>query len=193
MPLQHIDSLLQDFHHLATVFFQENNQTIRQLIKVMVQALEGGQKLIFFGNGGSAAQAQHLAAEFVNRFLIDRQPLAALALTCDSSVVTSIANDYRFDDIFLRQLQALGRPGDVAVGLSTSGTSVNVTRALEYAGKHQLITAGFLGNDGGTCKQACDYPLVVNSSDTPRIQEVHLLLGHLLCEVVEREVCTRTC
>ena len=193
MELNHISRLLDDIKSLGESFFREHDSGFRQAIAACGRALKQGQTIFFFGNGGSASQAQHLAAELVNRFLLNREPLAAMALTCDSSVLTSIANDFAFKDIFRRQLQALGKPGDVAVGLSTSGTSENVALALEYARKAGLITIGFLGNDGGSCKNHCDFPLVVDSTDTPRIQEIHLLLGHILCEQVEQEVCTRKC
>lgn len=193
MELKNIPGLLDDFKTLAESFFKEHESLLSQLIAVSSQALEQGQTIFFFGNGGSASQAQHLAAELVNRFLFNREPLAAIALTCDSSVLTSIANDFDFRDIFRRQLQGLGKPGDIAIGLSTSGTSENISMALEYARKTGLTTVGFLGNDGGRCQEHCDFPLTVRSNDTPRIQEIHLLLGHILCEQIEREVCTRAC
>jgi len=193
MELKNIPGLLDDFKTLAESFFKGHESLLSQLIAVSSQALEQGQTIFFFGNGGSASQAQHLAAELVNRFLFNREPLAAIALTCDSSVLTSIANDFDFRDIFRRQLQGLGKPGDIAIGLSTSGTSENISLALEYARKAGLTTVGFLGNDGGRCQEHCDFPLTVRSSDTPRIQEIHLLLGHILCEQIEREVCTRAC
>ncbi|MEA2108362.1 MAG: SIS domain-containing protein [Pseudomonadota bacterium] len=193
MELKNIPRLLDEVKTLGESFFKEHESPLNQLIASCSQALEQGQTIFFFGNGGSASQAQHLAAELVNRFLFNREPLAAIALTCDSSILTSIANDFDFRDIFRRQLQALGKPGDVAIGLSTSGTSENVALALQYAKKAGLITAGFLGNDGGRCKDHCDFPLTVRSSDTPRIQEIHLLLGHILCEQVERKVCIKSC
>ena len=193
MEMNKIPQLLDEYKTLAESFFKKHESLLSQLINTCSQALEQGKTIFFFGNGGSASQAQHLAAELVNRFLINRQPLAAIALTCDTSILTSIANDFDFCDIFRRQLQALGKPGDVAIGLSTSGTSENVALALQYAQKAGLVTAGFLGNDGGSCKNHCDFPLTVGSCDTPRIQEIHLLLGHILCEQVERHVCTRSC
>lgn len=193
MELNNIPRLLDDCKTLADSFFTGYNGLLGQLVVTCSQALEQGQTIFFFGNGGSASQAQHLAAELVNRFLLDRQPLAAIALTCDSSILTSIANDFNFRDIFRRQLQALGKPGDVAIGLSTSGASENVTLALQYAQKAGLVTVGFLGKDGGNCKNHCNFPLIVNSTDTPRIQEIHLLLGHILCEQIERKVCIKSC
>jgi D-sedoheptulose 7-phosphate isomerase len=152
------------------------------------QALRNGKKVLFFGNGGSATQAQHLAAELINRFLLDRKPLAAVALTPDAAVITSIGNDYDFSEIFSRQILGLGRPGDIAIALSTSGTSENIIKGLEQARAGGMTTIGFLGRDGGRCLEICDIALLVPATDTARIQEVHLLLGHLLCGQVEKEL-----
>ncbi|MBW1646393.1 MAG: SIS domain-containing protein [Deltaproteobacteria bacterium] len=193
MLLGKIDQACHDLRLLQDRFFADHQAMLTELCRVMGATLAGGGTIFFFGNGGSAAQAQHLAAEFVNRFLLDRQPLAAMALTSDAAVLTSIANDYDFSDVFRRQLAGLARPGDLAVGISTSGNSANVARALEYAREQRLVTVGFLGRDGGRCRSLCDFPLVVASDQTPRIQEVHLLLGHLLCELVESQLCTRRC
>ena len=152
------------------------------------RALQNGHKVIFFGNGGSAAQAQHLAAELINRFCFDRAPLAALALTPDAAVTTSIGNDYSFSEIFSRQLRGLGRAGDVAVALSTSGTSDNITTALLKARELQMHTVAFLGRDGGDALALCDNAILVEGQNTARIQEAHLLLGHLLCEAIEKSI-----
>ena len=151
-------------------------------------ALQQGKKILFFGNGGSATQAQHLAAELINRFLLDRRPLAALALTCDSAVVTSIANDYSFSELFVRQLEGLGQAGDIAIALTTSGTSANIIAGLKRARELKMTTIGLLGRDGGDCLELCDIALLVPSNNTARIQEIHLLLGHLLCGLVEKEM-----
>jgi D-sedoheptulose 7-phosphate isomerase len=153
-----------------------------------VRALQSGHKIIFFGNGGSATQAQHLAAELINRFCFDRAPLAALALTPDAAVTTSIGNDYSFNEIFSRQLSGLGRAGDVAVALSTSGTSNNISTALFKARELQIHTIAFLGRDGGDCLKLCDNAILVSGQNTARIQEAHLLLGHLLCEAIEKNI-----
>ena len=151
-------------------------------------ALKEGKKILFFGNGGSATQAQHLAAELINRFILDRRPLAALALTSDSAVTTSISNDYSFTELFVRQLEGLGQTGDIAIALSTSGTSANIAAGLQCARKLKMTTIGLLGRDGGDCLKLCDIALLVPATDTARIQEIHLLLGHLLCGLVEKEM-----
>ena len=151
-------------------------------------ALRAGGKVLLFGNGGSAADAQHIAAEFVNRLEQDRPALAALALTTDTSALTAIANDHDFADVFRRQVEALGRAGDVAVGITTSGSSENVRRALVAASERDMLTIGFLGRDGGKCRAVCRHPLVVPHRSTQRIQEVHILMGHLLAAIVERAV-----
>jgi D-sedoheptulose 7-phosphate isomerase len=152
----------------------------------IADALRSGGKVMFCGNGGSAADSQHLAAEFTGRFVDDRRPLAALALSTDSSALTCIANDYAFDQVFERQLRALGRAGDVLVAISTSGRSPNVLRAATAARELGLSVVGLLGRDGGTLKPLCDVPLVVPSDTTARIQEAHIFIGHTLCALVER-------
>lgn len=159
---------------------------IRQAAELMCGAIAGGSKVMFAGNGGSAADAQHLAAEFVNRFRRERSPMAGLALTTDTSVLTSIANDYTFDEIFSKQVMGLGRKGDVLVGLSTSGTSKNIIRAFEEARSMGIATIGLTG-EGGVIKDMADCALAVPSGITARIQEVHILIGHILCEIVEEE------
>ncbi|MBE7427325.1 MAG: D-sedoheptulose 7-phosphate isomerase [Ideonella sp.] len=148
-------------------------------------ALRNGGKLMFCGNGGSAADSQHLASEFTGRFVDDRRPLAALALSTDSSALTCIANDYAFDQVFERQLRGLGRAGDVLVAISTSGKSANVLRAVHAARELGIGVVGLLGRDGGPLKPLCDVPLVVPSDTTARIQEAHIFIGHTLCAMVE--------
>ncbi len=148
-------------------------------------AFRQGGKLLIFGNGGSAADAQHMAAEFVGRFSTDRAPLAAIALTTDTSALTAIANDYSFDDVFARQVNALGRPPDVAIAISTSGRSKNVLKAVNAAVDKKLTTIAFSGNDGGALAPMVDIPIVVPSANTARIQECHVALEHILCELVE--------
>ncbi len=161
---------------------------VREIAEVISGAFAAGGKVLLCGNGGSAADCQHLAAEFVNRFRKERRPLPAVALTTDSSVLTAIANDYSFGEVFKKQVQAMGRPGDVLIGISTSGASENVTGALLDAGKQGMATVGLTGKDGGEMAGACRYLVRVRSSDTPRIQEVHIFLGHLICDMVERTV-----
>jgi D-sedoheptulose 7-phosphate isomerase len=152
----------------------------------IVDALQGGRKLMFCGNGGSAADSQHLAAEFTGRFINDRRPLAALALTTDSSALTCIANDYSFDEVFYRQVLGLGREGDCLIAISTSGNSRNVIRAAEAARAGGMRTIGLLGRDGGKLRTLCDIPIVVPSASTARIQEAHSFIGHTLCGLVEQ-------
>ncbi len=148
-------------------------------------AFSSGGKLLLFGNGGSAADAQHLAAEFINRFTIERPPLPALALSTDTSVLTSISNDYSFNDIFIKQLKALGQPGDVAWGLTTSGNSPNVIGALGLARTMGLKTIVMTGRGGGEAKGLADVFIEIQSKKTPRVQEVHITMGHIICELVD--------
>lgn len=151
-------------------------------------SLAKGGKVMFCGNGGSAADSQHLAAEFTGRFTIDRKPLAALALTTDTSAMTCIPNDYSFEDVFSRQVLALGRAGDCLIGISTSGNSANVIKAVQAAKQEGILTIGLLGRDGGELSKMCDVSLVVSSKVTARIQEAHILIGHTLCGAVERQL-----
>ncbi len=153
---------------------------------LMTRCLARDGKLMFCGNGGSAADSQHLAAEFTGRFVRDRRPLAAIALSTDTSALTSIANDYAFDEIFERQVEALGRPGDCLVGISTSGNSANVLRAFAAARRLGVSTIGLLGRDGGRLAALSDARIVVPSQTTARIQEAHIFIGHNLCTLVER-------
>ena len=162
--------------------------TAAKVSAILVQALKRGNKLLIFGNGGSAADAQHIAAEFVGRFAFDRPALPALALSVNGSCVTAIGNDYGFDLIFSRQLEALARRGDVAIGISTSGTSPNVVKAMSTARKMELHTVALTGAAGGGLKGIVDHCLCVPSSETPRIQEGHTLIGHIISELVELEM-----
>ena len=162
-----------------------STELIVDMAELLAQAFRGHHRLFLFGNGGSAADAQHLAAEFVNRFQRERIPLPALALTVDTSILTSIGNDYHFDDIFLKQLQALGQPGDVALGISTSGSSPNVVKALKWAREHGLHTMGWAGTTLGEMDTYCDLIVHVPSRTTARIQECHITVGHILCWLVD--------
>jgi D-sedoheptulose 7-phosphate isomerase len=163
---------------------------ISGVVEVILQALKTGNKLLLFGNGGSAADAQHIAADFVGRFAFDRPALPAVALTVNTSSVTAIANDYGFEHVFSRQIEAFGRPDDVAVGLSTSGNSPNVLSALAIAIDRGLRTVALTGTPGGKLKQlqGLDFCLCAPSCDTPRIQECHMLIGHVIAEIVEQEL-----
>lgn len=161
---------------------------IAKVSEILVEALGKKDKVLLFGNGGSAADAQHIAAEFVGRFAFDRPALPALALSVNTSCVTAIGNDYGFDLIFSRQIEALGRPGDVAIGISTSGNSQNVLSALSMAKDLGLHTVGLTGCKGGKLKSAADYCICVPSNETPRIQECHILIGHIISELVEETI-----
>jgi len=164
--------------------------SIARVSEVSLAAIKNGNKLLLFGNGGSAADAQHIAAEFVGRFAFDRPALPALALSVNTSCLTAIGNDYGFDQVFSRQLEALARPGDVAIGFSTSGNSPNVLHAISTAKKMGLQTVALTGTPGGKLKQAADldHCVCVPSSETPRIQECHILIGHIVSELVEQEL-----
>lgn len=175
----------REHHRLVDAFLDRHASDLELLAGWCSAALEARGKLMFFGNGGSACDAQHLAAEFVNRFDRERPALAAVALTTDGAILTSVGNDSCFELVFARQVEALGRPGDVAVGLSTSGRSPNVVRALQAARQAGLRTAALLGAGGGDAAREADLALIVPGNDTPRIQEVHALAGHLLCRRVE--------
>ena len=185
------NTILKRFKESAEVktrFLKENLPQLLDVIKLITHAFESGNKLFFFGNGGSAADAQHLAAEFVNRYVMDRPPLPAIALTTDTSILTSVSNDISFNEIFAKQLRALGKGGDVAIGISTSGNSPNVAKAFEVAKEIGMKTVALTGNDGGVLAKMADISLIVSSASTPRIQETHILIGHLLCEMVEHQL-----
>ncbi len=172
-------------------FVKESDKAIVDLACQMVMTIREKGKILIFGNGGSAADAQHMAAEFVNRFLINRKPMAAIALTTDTSTITAIGNDFSFAEIFSKQVQALGKPEDLALGISTSGNSGNVIKAIEVAkeiGMRTAVLTGGLAGDGGELGQLADITLNVPASKTAHIQEVHLWVEHLLCELVEREI-----
>jgi D-sedoheptulose 7-phosphate isomerase len=151
-------------------------------------SLYNGGKVLLFGNGGSAADSQHIAAEFVNRFMLERPPLAAIALTTDTSIITSIGNDYSFDDIFSKQVVAIAKKEDIAIGISTSGNSKNVVNGIKAAKEIGLYTVGMTGKGGGALKKECDMLFAVNSRITARIQETHITIGHILCELVENKM-----
>ncbi len=166
---------------------ESNIDNILKAADLLAACVSGGNKVLIFGNGGSAADAQHLAAEFVNRFQIERPPLAAIALTTDTSILTSIGNDYHFDDIFSKQVAALGRKGDIAWGISTSGNSANVVKAIKSARKIGMATIGMTGR-GGQLAACADVVFKVASDTTARIQESHITVGHILCDLLERKL-----
>ena len=180
-----VASHLNGLADVAQRVAREMTQQIDTVTALVIDTLEAGGKLMFCGNGGSAADCQHLAAELTGRFIHDRRPLAALALTTDTSALTSIANDYAFADVFERQVVALGRLPDCVVGISTSGNSENVIRAFLAARRMGLTTIGLLGRDGGALAPMCDVGIVVPSHTTARIQEAHIFIGHCLCGLIE--------
>ncbi len=183
--LAHVVSGLREGAELRIQLAQDWGPNIVDAAQAIAQCLTGGGKVLLFGNGGSAADAQHLAAEFVGRFVLDRNPLPGIALTTDSSILTAVGNDYGFDQIFVRQVQAHGRPGDVAIGISTSGNSPNVIKAVQAASESGLRTIGLAGRDGGALAKAVEIAITVPSNNTARIQECHIAVGHVLCELVE--------
>jgi D-sedoheptulose 7-phosphate isomerase len=154
----------------------------------VIDAYRNNHKVLLAGNGGSAADAQHIAAELVNRFNFNRPGLPALALTTDTSVLTSVGNDYGFEKIFARQLESIGNQGDIFIGISTSGNSANILAALRTCRKQKISTIGFTGSTGGLMKDLCDICILIPSDETPRIQEMHILIGHIICSVVEEEL-----
>lgn len=160
-------------------------QTLNDCVAVMVKAFENGNKVLFCGNGGSASDAQHLAAEFSGRFYTDRDALPAEALHCNTSYLTAVANDYSYDVIYSRLIKGIGNPGDVLVGLSTSGNSTNIVNAFQTAKEKGMITIAFTGASGGKLKNLSDYLINIPSDDTPRIQESHITVGHIICQFVE--------
>jgi D-sedoheptulose 7-phosphate isomerase len=182
-----IQSIIEESVELKKSFIKKNMDLIISGGRKIADALVSGHKIVIFGNGGSAADAQHMAAEFVNRYVVERRPLAAIALTTDTSVLTSIGNDYSFEDIFSKQILALGREGDVAIGISTSGNSKNVIKAVEAAKDKGLFTIGFTGR-GGRLASCAEMVFAVESDVTARIQEVHNTLGHILCDLTDRNL-----
>jgi D-sedoheptulose 7-phosphate isomerase len=160
-------------------------QLVDDCTNIIVTAFKNGNKLLFCGNGGSAADAQHLAAEFSGRFYTDRDALPAEALHCNTSYLTAVANDYSYDVVYSRLVKGIGKKGDILIGLSTSGNSSNIIRAFDVAKEKEMITIGFTGATGGKMKDCSDYLLNVPSTDTPRIQESHIMLGHIICQLVE--------
>jgi D-sedoheptulose 7-phosphate isomerase len=174
-------------NHIATAQQVEALQpAILAVADQIIDALQNGGKVLFMGNGGSAADAQHLAAELVGRYQKDRKALCAIALTTDCSILTAVGNDFGAQRMFCRQVEAHGRMGDIVIGISTSGNSENIIEAIRIAHDIGCTTFGLLGNDGGRLKDMVDIPIVVESKDTPRIQECHILIGHIICDLVER-------
>jgi D-sedoheptulose 7-phosphate isomerase len=185
------DRIIKIFEESARVkiaFARENAEKITDVVRLIAQAFRDGKKVILFGNGGSATDASHIAAEFVNRFLMERPPLPAIALNTDTAVLTSISNDYDYAQVFSKQLAALGHEGDVVIAISTSGNSPNVLKAVEVAKKNGMKTIALTGGTGGKLAQMADYTFNVATKLTPRIQETHITLGHTICEMVDEEL-----
>lgn len=186
LKMRIIQSIEQSIE-LKRKVLEDNNllKIVQEIADQCIIAFKEDKKVLFCGNGGSAADAQHLAAEFSGRFYYDREPLYSEALHVNTSYLTAVANDYSYDDIYSRLIKAKGRKGDILIGISTSGNSENIIRALKTANEAGMITVGFTGETGGKMKEHCKYLLNVPSKDTPRVQEVHILLGHIICELVE--------
>jgi len=183
-----VAATLREAAHLHETAARESAGSVAAAVETLSAALGSGGKVLIFGNGGSAADAQHFACELVGRFLRERQALAAIALTTDASTMTAVANDYGFDRVFVRQIEALGRPGDVAIGISTSGSSANVLAGVQYAKSRGLKTVAFTGGNGGPIGAAADVHVNVPHALTPRVQEVHRTLIHAVCDQIEREL-----
>lgn len=190
--LNAIRSQLEQHCRVIDIVGERMAPEIESCCRLVVEALRDGRKILVMGNGGSAADAQHLAAEFVGRFLLERRALPAVALTTDTSILTAVGNDYGFDEIFKRQVEALAAPGDVVVGISTSGRSNNVFHALTTANEIGCRTVGLLGRDGGNIAGIVDVNLTVPVQETPRIQEAHITIIHIICDLVEQELFGKT-
>ena len=183
-----IASIVSSSLEVKRCFFDEQADEVIRAAALIAEAFKANGKLLIFGNGGSAADAQHIAGELVNRFLRKRRALPAIALTTDGGVLTCVANDTGFENVFARQIEALGTKGDICLAISTSGTSSNIVRACEQARAQGIKVIGLLGRDGGNVAALCDLTLIVPSNDTQRIQEAHNLTGHVLCELIELEM-----
>jgi D-sedoheptulose 7-phosphate isomerase len=182
---ERIHQMARESIETKKAFFDSHSDTVAGAAELLIASIKAGGKVLIFGNGGSAADAQHIAAELVNRLNYDRPPIAAIALTTDTSILTSVGNDSTFDDLFERQLRALGREGDVAIAISTSGNSPNVLRAVDAARELGISTVALAGRNGGKLAGVADISLVVDTQSTQRIQETHITIGHILCELIE--------
>jgi D-sedoheptulose 7-phosphate isomerase len=180
-----INEVLRDSVKAKEDFIRENIPNIIFFAEKITQSFTSDRKLMLCGNGGSAADAQHIAAEFVNRFILERPPLPAIALTTDTSIITSVGNDYSFDEVFSKQVKAIGMEGDILLAISTSGNSANVLSAVEAAKNQGIFTVGLTGGDGGKLATLAELALVVKSDSPPRIQETHILVGHIICQLVD--------
>jgi len=186
--LQNITNQIQASIDLKQKVLETLSDNIFLVSNLIVECIKAGGKVVFFGNGGSAADAQHLAGELMGKFYKERKPYPAIALTTNSSIITAIANDYEFSDVFERQVEGLVKEGDIVIGISTSGNSLNVLKGLKKAANLGAKTVGLLGGDGGTIKEVVTVPVIVPSSDTPRVQECHITIGHIICSLVEESL-----
>ena len=187
-----ISRAFEESIRVKQAFLRDNLDVLVRAIDALAAALQRGNKLLIFGNGGSAADAQHIAAEFTNRFLIERPPLAALALTTDTSALTAIANDYDYSQVFAKQVRALGKAGDIGLAISTSGKSKNILAALDACRELKITTIGLTGGNGGKMAANVDFLLQASEGKTsPRIQETHILVGHVICEMVDQKLFAR--
>ena len=180
-----IEKALRESLDIKENFIRENISEIILLAEKIVFAFTNDRKLLLCGNGGSAADAQHIAAEFVNRFILERPPLPAIAITTDTSIITSIGNDYSFDDVFAKQIKAIGEEGDILLAISTSGNSTNILAAANAAMNNGIYVAALTGGDGGQLKDQADLIMIVKSMSAPRVQETHILVGHIICQLVD--------
>jgi len=181
-----IVEVFNESYFIKNSFICNNVEKLIEVINKIIMTIKSGNKILIFGNGGSASDSQHMASEFVNRLKIDRSPLPAISLTTDTSIITSIGNDYSFSEIFSRQVRAIGKPGDIAFGITTSGNSINIIKAFEEAKKIGLFTVCLTGNNGGKINDISDLSLIVSSNNTQRIQETHIMIIHIICELVEK-------
>ena len=179
---------IKDSIHVKEQLAKNSLRVVMQIADEILRAYQKGNKVVWFGNGGSAADAQHLSAELMGKFYLNRKALESIALTTNTSALTAIANDYDFSEIFARQIEALVKPGDVAIGISTSGNSPNVIRGIEQAKKQGAVTVALTGATGGKLKTSADYLVAVPSTDVARIQESHIMIGHIICYLVEKEL-----
>lgn len=186
--IERIHKIARESIEAKRAFFEAHSDEVARAVEVLVDSIRAGGKLLIFGNGGSAADAQHIAAELVNRLNYDRPPIAAIALTTDTSILTSVGNDATFDDLFERQLRALGRAGDACIAISTSGNSPNVLKAVNAAREIGIKVIALAGRSGGRLAPLADVALTVEAESTQRIQETHITIGHILCELIEDEL-----
>lgn len=188
--IQNIEKQIKDSIEVKKMILEDKliAKEIEKVAIAIIKAYKNGNKTLIAGNGGSAADAQHIAGELVSRFYFDRPALASIALTTDTSILTAIGNDYGYEKIFARQIEANGKSGDIFIAISTSGNSKNIIQAVIEAKKQNVITVGFTGKNGGELRNICDFIIKVPSENTPRIQESHILIGHIISEIVEREI-----